>query len=53
MHSRLAEPMRQDCSDLIEVVANSGHWMAQEQPASVNAALVKWLATKLPVYWKA
>jgi hypothetical protein len=34
-------------------VVNSGHWMAQEQPASVNAALVKWLATKLPGYWKA
>ena len=52
MHSRLAEPMRRDCSDLTEVVVNSGHWMAQEQPVAVNAALVKWLATKLPGYWK-
>jgi hypothetical protein len=25
--------------------------MAQEQPAAVNAALAKWLATKLPGYW--
>jgi hypothetical protein len=25
--------------------------MAQEHPAAVNAALAKWLATKLPEYW--
>ena len=53
MHSRLAEPMRHDCTDLTEVVVNSGHWMAQEQPVAVNAALAKWLATRLPDYWKA
>jgi pimeloyl-ACP methyl ester carboxylesterase len=49
--SKLAEPMRRDCSDLTEVVVKSGHWMAQEQPAAVNAALARWLATKLPEYW--
>ncbi len=53
MTSRFPEPMRRDCSDLIEVVVKSGHWMAQEQPAAVNAALAKWLAAKLPDYWKA
>ena len=52
MTSRLAEPMRCDCADLTEVVVKSGHWMAQEQPAAVNAALAKWLAAKLPDYWK-
>ena len=52
MTSRLAEPMRRDCADLTEVVVPSGHWMAQEQPVAVNAALAKWLATKLPDYWK-
>jgi len=52
MTSRLAEPMRQDCADLTEVVVNSGHWMAQEKPVAVNAALAKWLATRLPDYWK-
>ena len=51
MTSRLAEPMRRDCADLTEVVVNSGHWMAQEQPVAVNAALAKWLARKLPDYW--
>ena len=53
MTSRLAEPMRRDCADLTEVVVPSGHWMAQEQPVAVNAALAKWLAVKLPDYWKA
>jgi len=49
--SRLAEPMRRDCGDLTEVVVPSGHWMAQEKPAAVNAALAKWLAVKLPALW--
>jgi pimeloyl-ACP methyl ester carboxylesterase len=51
VNSKLAEPMRRDCSDLTEVVVKSGHWMAQEQPAAVNSALAKWLVTKLPGYW--
>ena len=50
--SKLADPMRQDCADLTEVVVHSGHWMAQEKPVDVNAGLAKWLATKLPDYWK-
>lgn len=50
-HSRLAEPMRQDCADLMEVVVASGHWMAQEKPAAVNAALVQWLVRKVPEAW--
>jgi pimeloyl-ACP methyl ester carboxylesterase len=49
--SRLAEPMRRDCADLAEVVVPSGHWMAQEQPTKVNAALARWLATNLPDVW--
>jgi pimeloyl-ACP methyl ester carboxylesterase len=53
MTSRLAEPMRRDCRDLTEVVVKSGHWMAQERPADVNAALARWLAVKLPAYWSA
>ena len=36
-------------ADLTEAVVNSGHWMAQEKPVAVNAALARWLATKLPV----
>ncbi len=51
MTSRLAEPMRRDCAQLAEVVVRSGHWMAQEQPVAVNAALARWLATELLHYW--
>ena len=49
--SRLAEPMREYCADLTEVVIQSGHWMAQECPVAVNAALAKWLAIKLANVW--
>ncbi len=46
--SRLAEPMREYCKMLDEVVVNSGHWMAQERPADVNFALIRWLANRFP-----
>src|SRR5215471_1964012 len=51
--SRLAEPMRQACKDLTEVIVKSGHWMAQEQPVVVNAALARWLAVRFPDLWPA
>jgi pimeloyl-ACP methyl ester carboxylesterase len=51
--SRLAEPMRRDCEDLTEVIVKSGHWMAQEKPVEVNAAIAQWLALKLPELWPA
>lgn len=53
IESRLAEPMRSSCSDLTETVVKSGHWMAQEQPAAVNAALAQWLARRVPDCWAA
>jgi pimeloyl-ACP methyl ester carboxylesterase len=49
--SRLADPMRRDCAQLREGAVPSGHWMAQEQPAAVNAALARWLACDVPVAW--
>ncbi len=49
--SRLAEPMRAACGDLREAIVPSGHWMAQEQPAAVNAHLAKWIVEKLPGAW--
>lgn len=49
--SRLADPMRAACDDLSEVVIPSGHWMAQEQPIAVNAALARWIATKVENGW--
>ena len=50
-HSRLAEPMRTYCRNLTELNIRSGHWMAQEKPLEVNAALVHWLVTKVPGVW--
>ena len=49
--SRLAEPMRAHCSNLTEVTIPSGHWMAQEKPAEVNAALAKWIGSQFPTLW--
>ena len=49
--SRLAEPMRTYCRNLSEQIIPSGHWMAQERPLQVNAALTRWLATKVPQAW--
>ena len=45
--SRLAVPMREHCTDLTEIVVESGHWMAQEKPVAVNVALADFLALKV------
>ena len=50
-HSQLAEPMRTYCRNLTKESIRSGHWLAQEKPVEVNAALVKWLATVVPGVW--
>lgn len=50
-HSRLPEPMRKYCRNLTELTIRSGHWMAQEKPREVNAALAKWLASSVPSRW--
>jgi pimeloyl-ACP methyl ester carboxylesterase len=52
LSSRLAEPMRRDCTDLSEGLVHSGHWMAQEQPVAVNAAIARWLAQRFPALWR-
>jgi pimeloyl-ACP methyl ester carboxylesterase len=53
VNSRLAEPMRRDCANLTEVVVETGHWMAQEDPTGVNAALARWMALEFPDLWPA
>lgn len=45
--SRLAVPMGERCPDLTSVTIAAGHWMALERPLQVNAALVRWLATRV------
>jgi hypothetical protein len=44
--------MRANCVDLTEAVARTGHWMAQEDPVTVNAVLTRWIANKLPAVWR-
>lgn len=51
LESRLADPMRAHCANLTETTVQSGHWMAQEQPIAVNAALARWLAAQFPRLW--
>jgi pimeloyl-ACP methyl ester carboxylesterase len=51
VHSRLGEPMRKYCRNLSEEVIRAGHWVAQEKPREVNAALINWLITKVPSVW--
>ena len=46
VEGRLAKPMVALCPDLMRHAIDSGHWMAQQHPREVNAALTKWLATK-------
>jgi soluble epoxide hydrolase/lipid-phosphate phosphatase len=48
IESRLAEPMRDACPDLTEFSIDAGHWVAQERPTQTSAAIVQWLARKLP-----
>ncbi len=51
VNTRLPEPMRNACRNLTEVTIDSGHWMAQEKPIEVNAALAQWLAKQFPDLW--
>ncbi|MCB2047542.1 MAG: alpha/beta hydrolase [Novosphingobium sp.] len=47
----IAEPMKEYCDNLTEEVIAAGHWVAQEKPQELNAALVRWLAVQLPEIW--
>lgn len=49
--SRLSDPMRALIANLTVKRVPSGHWMAQECPAEVNAHLTGWLATQVPEAW--
>ncbi len=44
VHSRLADPMRQDCADLTEVTIGAGHQLMLERPDDVNSAIAGWLS---------
>jgi len=38
--------MREDCSDLTEVVIEAGHQLALEDPDGTNQAIAAWLASR-------
>jgi pimeloyl-ACP methyl ester carboxylesterase len=44
--TQLAAPMREDCSDLQEVIIDGGHEIMLERPVEVNAAIDTWTASK-------
>ncbi|MEO1656971.1 MAG: alpha/beta hydrolase [Pseudomonadota bacterium] len=44
----LVAPMREHCADLTEETIEAGHWVAQETPDELNAAVMTWLKGKLP-----
>lgn len=46
VHSRLADPMREDCTDLTEVTIAGGHMLMLERPGEVNGAITNWLKAK-------
>jgi len=50
VRSTFADEMRRRCSNLTSVAVASSHWMAQEKPQEVNAALAHWLATKVGLW---
>ncbi|KAI0965594.1 putative epoxide hydrolase [Xylaria arbuscula] len=49
--SRLAEPMREACSNLTEVSVAAGHFAHYEEPGEVNAALFRFIVEELPTEW--
>lgn len=51
LHSPLGEPMRKMCTRLRIENVLSGHWMAQEKPRDVNAALASWMVSELGDIW--
>jgi len=43
VHSDLAEPMREDCTALTEIVVEAGHMLMLEKPDAVTGAIEDWL----------
>jgi soluble epoxide hydrolase/lipid-phosphate phosphatase len=49
--STFADAQRKYCTDLTEVRIASGHWVPQEKPAEVNAAIARWLVQSCATHW--
>ncbi|KAJ9150925.1 Epoxide hydrolase [Pleurostoma richardsiae] len=50
-NSGLADPLREACSNLTEVSIPAGHWVPQERPEELNAALVRFILDEVPEFW--
>ena len=46
VHSALADPMREDCTNLSEMTINAGHSLMLEAPGEVNKAIGAWAREK-------
>ena len=47
LRSRLAEPMRLDCSDLTEATLLSGHFVMLQRKVEVSETIDRWIAAKV------
>jgi pimeloyl-ACP methyl ester carboxylesterase len=47
--SRLADPMREDCADLVEATIEGGHEIMLERPAAANDAISDWLTRQAAI----
>ncbi|KAK3699819.1 hypothetical protein LTR37_016234 [Vermiconidia calcicola] len=47
----MCKPMRRHCRDLTEVSIDAGHWVAEEKPAEVSAAIARWLVERCKEQW--
>lgn len=45
------ETMRRKCSNLKEAKIDASHWVAEEKPTEVNAAIAKWLVEDVNGVW--
>lgn len=43
--------MRKYCTDLTECEIEAGHWVAEEKPAEVSAAITRWLLESCKQFW--
>ena len=46
VHGQLAGPMREDCTDLTEIIIEAGRELQIEKPIAVNKAIYEWLTNK-------
>ena len=46
LRSTLAEPMREDCADLVEMTIDAGHSLMLEEPDALNQAINAWMRDK-------